>query len=342
MAREGTRLGVLIILIGLFFTVSAGCIEPQIKESKKVSRQEQLRQLQAKQILVPTHGWSTEELAVTMTKFGYNVINAPQGNDLEKHKKEAAVWSAHNIKMLVRPGIPVADPFDPEDVKQGCEELNGVVRFHDPNPDVLGFVIAWGLFGEGGFLQDYKFSEKARQAFNEYMNTLGLPLPKAPERGQPGSMRWIKWLEFRMKTLREFRKTFVASAKQHTNKLVGTWSEFYPTLVYTLNMGEAPGADFLFYDFSFGDFTCDQTITFGETHGGLQHYETFEAWRKHELPLMAKAVGGGVIPIGFQFSDSSFLCAAAMQRTFSPKQKFSLITSKMTMVCELARIFESW
>jgi len=268
---------------------------------KQLSRQEQLQSLRSKLILVPTSGWPAEQMAAAAKRFGYEVVNAPHGNNLEKHKREAKIWSNVGLKMLVRPRIPVTDPFDPEQIRRGCEQLNKIIEFHDPNPDVVGFVIAWGLYGEGGFPRDYKFSEKARQAFNRRMDTPEAPLPQSPRQGQPGSLRWVRWLEFRSGALRDFRERYVASAKKHTDKLVGTWSEFYPTENYQLNMGDAPGADFLFYDLSFGDVTVDQTIAFGETHGDMQHYETFEAWREHELPLMAKAVGEGVIPIGFQF-----------------------------------------
>ncbi len=275
-------------------------LEP-VKGVSGAGVKKKLYDLRNRQILVPMWGWPVEEMAQAAKKFGYEVVNSPHGNDMEKIKKEVEIWSRHGLKMIARPAIEVADPFDPQDVQEGIEKLNALIGYYDTQQHVVAVVITWGLFGEGGFPWDYKFTEKARQSFNEYMNTPGLALPQPPEVGKPGSMRWLKWLEYRQHTLVNFRKKFLASAKKHTDKLVGTWSEVYPTEHYTLNMGDAPGADFMFYDLSFGDVTCNQRIAFGESHGDMQHFKTFEAWRDHELPLMAKAAGEGVIPIAFQF-----------------------------------------
>jgi hypothetical protein len=66
-------------------------------------------------------------------------------------------------------------------------------------------------------------------------------------------------------------------------------------------MGEAPNADFLFYDLSFGDVTCNQRIAFGESHGGMEAFPDFKSWLNNELPLMAKGAGEGVTPMAFQF-----------------------------------------
>jgi hypothetical protein len=265
------------------------------------SRVEQLSDLQTKQILVFMWGWSAEEMAPAAKKFGFQVVQAPSGNDIKGSAKDVETWAKYGFKMIARPNVPVKDPFDPEDVKKGCEDLNRLIAHYDRNPNCIGFCLAWGLYGEGGFPYDFVFTDKAREAFNEWMNTPGEPLPAEPSEGRPGTMRWVKWCEFRSKTLREFRKTFIAAAKTVTGKLVGTWSEVYPIEHYQLNMGEAPGADFLMYDLSFGDTTTDQTIALGECHGNMQHKKTFEEWRNHELPLMAKAAGEGVVPIGFQF-----------------------------------------
>jgi hypothetical protein len=265
------------------------------------SRQEQLADLQTKQMLVFMWGWSAQEMAPVAERLGFQAVFAPSGNDIKGRAAEVATWSEYGFKMIARPSVPVKDPFDPEDVRGGCEELRRVFSQYDKNPDIIGFCPFWGLYGEGGFPHDYVFTDKARDAFNKWMNTPGEPLPTEPSDGQPGSLRYVRWNEFRSKTLREFRRTYVAAAKEVTQKLVGTWSEFYPIENYKLNMGEAPGADFLMYDLSFGDVTTDQTIAFAECHGDMQHYETFEKWRDHELPLMAKAAGEGVIPIAFQF-----------------------------------------
>ena len=258
------------------------------------SREDQLKDLQTKQILVFMWGWSGEEMAPVAKKFGFQVVQGAKGDELD-------TWRDHGFKIICRTGVPVKDPWDPEDVRKGCDELKRVVKAYDSIPYCIGFCVFWGLYGEGGFPPDFVFTEKARDAFNKLMNTPGEPLPSEPTEGQPGSMRWVKWNEFRSRTLREFRKTYVEAAKQVTGKLVGTWSEFYPIENYQLNMGEAPGADFLMYDLSFGDVTTDQTIAFAECHGDMQHYEKYEKWRDHELPLMAKAAGEGVVPIGFQF-----------------------------------------
>jgi hypothetical protein len=258
------------------------------------SRKEQLRDLQTKQMFVFMSGWSGAEMAPVAKKFGFQVVQGAHGEELD-------TWRDNGFKIICRTGVPVKDPWDPEDVRKGCEELQRVVKAYDSIPYCIGFCLFWGLYGEGGFPPDFVFSEKAREAFNKWMNTPGEPLPVEPAGGQPGSMRWVKWNEFRSRTLREFRRTYVEAAKQVTGKLVGSWSEFYPLENYKLNMGEAPGADFLMYDLSFGDVTTDQTIAFAECHGDMQHYEAYEKWRDHELPLMAKAAGEGVIPIGFQF-----------------------------------------
>jgi hypothetical protein len=273
-----------------------------IVNAQSASREEQLKDLQTKQILVAMWGWPVEEMAPAAKRFGYQVVNQPQNNDLESHKKDVPIWEEHGLKMLVRPRMETYDPFDAEDVKRGIEKVNEVIRFHRSNPNVVGFVIQWGQYGEGGFPWGYTFTEKAKDAFNSFMNTPGEPLPEAPAIGIPGSMRWVKWQEFRSKTLRDFRTTYIAAFKQQTDKLVGTWSEVYPTEHYSLNMGDAPGSDFLFYDLSFGDVTTNQRIAFGENHGGMELFPTYEKWRNGRvLPLMAKAAGEGVIPISFQF-----------------------------------------
>ncbi len=265
------------------------------------SRADQLRALQSKQIFVFMWGWSPEEISPAAKQFGYEVMAAPSGNDIAGKAREVEVFSKAGFKMLARPFIPVKDPFDPEDIDRGCEELAKVIAHYDRNPDILGFTLVWGLYGEGGFPYDFVFSEKAKAAFNQSMNTPGEDLPLPPAEGIPGSLRYIKWMEFRSKTLAEFRKTCIERMKQVTPKLVGTWSEFYPIENYQLNMGDAPGADFTMYDCSFGDVTVDQTIAFAETHGDMQHYKTYDEWRKHERPLIAKAAGEGVVPMAFQF-----------------------------------------
>ena len=261
----------------------------------------QVKDLQTRQIFVPTHGWTPEEMARAAKRFGFQAVNAPIGNDIQTKAAEAKVWSDAGFKMIVRPAVPVSDPFDFEDIKRGCEQLRVLIEYYDKNPDVVGFSLCWGQYGEGGFPPGFSFSEKAKEAFNKAMGTPGEPLPDCPSDGIPGSLRWVEWHEFRSRILMEFRKQYVQSAKKATRKPVGTWSEFYPTENYNLNMGDAPGADFLMYDLSFGDATVDQTRAFGECHGDMQHYRTFEEWRNHELPLMAKAAGEGVVPIAFQF-----------------------------------------
>ncbi|OQY31837.1 MAG: hypothetical protein B6241_12995 [Spirochaetaceae bacterium 4572_59] len=267
-----------------------------------ISKAEQLKNLQRSQILVAMWGWSPEEMAPMAVRFGYDVVNQPQGNDLEAHKRDISVWETYGLKMLVRPWLDIPDPFDEVQVKKGLDLLKEVILFHEENnPGAIGYVIQWGLFGEGGFPWDYSFSDKAVQAFNKYMGTEGQELPAPPEKGVPGSMGWINWLKFRAETLRDFREMFVSHAMKSTDRLVGTWSEVYPSDNYVLNMGEAPGADFLFYDLSFGDVTCNQRIAFGESHGEMETFPDFESWKRHELPLMAKAAGEGVIPMSFQF-----------------------------------------
>jgi len=288
--------------VGLFLSCIfflSGCSS----EVNSMLRHKQLKELQKKQVMVAMWGWPPNEMAPAAKKYGYEVVNQPQGSDIAQHANDIPVWTASGLKMLVRPDLfMVADPFDDEQVKPGYAQLAKVISFHEENnPGAIGYVIQWGMFGEGGFAWGYKFSKKARKAFNEYMGTPGEPLPQAPIEGQPGSMRWVKWFEFRAKKLRQFRKDYLIFAKQFTDKLVGTWSEVYPTDNYVLNMGDAPGADFVFYDLSFGDVTCHQTMAFGECHGEMESFSTFEAWKDHELPLMAKAAGEGVVPIAFQF-----------------------------------------
>lgn len=270
---------------------------------KMPSRSEQLKELQKKQILVYMWGWSPEDFAPAAKKFGFQVLHAPSGNDIKAKAHEVEVFSKAGFQMVARPFMVCKDPFDPDEVRKGCAELQRIIRYYDANPSIIGFAIAWGLYGEGGFPipEGYTFSEKAKEAFNNAMGTPGQELPTEPAEGQPGSLRWVRWLEFRSKVLRDFRKAYIAAAKQVTNKLVGTWSEFYPIENYQLNMGEAPGADFLLYDLSFGDTTTDQTRAFAECHGDMQHYKTYEEWLNHELPLMARAAGEGVVPMGFQF-----------------------------------------
>lgn len=265
------------------------------------SRDEQLRDLRKLQTLVFMWGWSAEDMAPFAKKMGFKAVHAPSGNDIPSKAAEVATWSKYGFKMIARVFVTTKDVWDPADVKRGCEEMCRVIRHYDKNPDVIAFAIPWGLYGEGGFPYDYAFSEKAKDAFNRWMNTPGEPLPEPPAEGRPGSLRYVKWMEFRSKSLADFRKTYVVEAKKATHKLVGTWSEFYPTENCQLNMGDAEGADFLLYDLSFGDVAVDQTRTFAECHGDMQHYKTFEEWRNHELPLMAKAAGEGVVPIAFQF-----------------------------------------
>lgn len=286
----------ILIIAGVTVLMSSS-----IGAAEMRSRKEQLKDLQTKQMLVYMWGWSAEEMAPVAKKLGFQVVNAPHGNDIKGKAEETKTWSKYGFKMLARPFVEVRDPFDPEDIRKGCEKLKETVSYYDKNPDIIGFSLAWGLYGEGGFPLDFVFTDKAEDAFNKYMNTPDQPLPEPPAEGMPGSLRWVKWIEFRSQTLREFRRTYVEAAKTVTSKLVGTWSEFYPIENYLLNMGEAPDADFLMYDLSFGDVTTDQTRALAECHGDMQHYDKYEAWRNHELPLMAKAAGEGVVPIAFQF-----------------------------------------
>jgi len=275
----------------------------QAKDDKVPSKSEQLADLKSKQILVAMWGWEPELMAPAAKKFGFEVVNQPQNNDITQHAIDIPIWAKEDLGMIVRPHLfGVKDPFDEEQVQAGFADLQKVIEFHEANnSNAVAYVIQWGMFGEGGFEWGYSFSDKAKAAFNQAMGTPGMALPKAPEHGVPGSIRYIKWVEFRAKTLTDFRERFVKFAKQFTDKLVGTWSEVYPVDNYVLNMGDAPGADFMFYDLSFGDVTCNQRIAFGESHGEMEAYATFEAWLDHELPLMAKAAGEGVTPISFQF-----------------------------------------
>ena len=275
----------------------------QAKDGKVPSKPEQLADLKSKQILVAMWGWEPGEIGPAGKKFGYEVVNQPQNNEIDKHAKDIPIWIENDYDMIVRPHLYWArDPFDADQVKKAYEELEKVMRYHEENnPRAIAYVLQWGMFGEGGFEWGYTFSDKAKKAFNDSMGTPEEALPEGPAPGVPGSMRWIKWLEFRAKFLRQFRTEFVEYAKQFTGKLVGTWCEVYPTDNYILNMGDAPGADFVFYDLSFGDVTCYQTKAFGESHGEMEAFPSFESWLDHELPLMAKAAGEGVIPIAFQF-----------------------------------------
>ena len=275
----------------------------QARDSKVLSKSAQLADLKSKQILVAMWGWEPELMAPAARQFGFEVVNQPQNNDLAQHAVDIPIWAKEELSMIVRPNLfSVRDPFNEEQVKAGFAEMQKVIEFHEKNnPNVVAYVIQWGMFGEGGFEWGYSFSDKAKAAFNQSMNTPGMELPTAPGHGIPGTMRYVKWVEFRAKTLTDFRERFIKFAKQFTDKLVGTWSEVYPVDNYVLNMGDAPGADFFFYDLSFGDVTCNQRIAFGESHGEMEAYATFEAWRDHELPLMAKAAGEGVTPMSFQF-----------------------------------------
>jgi len=271
--------------------------------AKPKSKAEQLAELKQKQIMVAMWGWEPEIMAPNAVKYGYDVVNQPQNSDTIQHAKDIPIWVENNLDMLVRPDLfDVRDPFDKEQVEKGLEKLKKVIQFHEKNnPKVVGYVIQWGMFGEGGFEWGYKFSDKAKIAFNKYMNTPGMDLPENPKHGELGSIRYIKWNEFRALSLTNWRERFVKFAKQFTDKLVGTWSEVYPVDNYVLNMGDAPGADFFFYDLSFGDVTCNQRIAFGESHGEMEAFDTFDEWLDHELPLMAKGAGEGVTPIAFQF-----------------------------------------
>ncbi|AQQ70331.1 hypothetical protein SMSP2_00676 [Limihaloglobus sulfuriphilus] len=283
----------------LDFSLIAGywlsCTDPTnencLPAAEIMSTQQQLESLQSKQMIVPSWGYDASVMAAGAKEAGYQVGNT-QSFD---------AWKGQGVEVLARPEIETDDPFDPADVQAGIDTLAEFVESVDSDQNVVGYVIRWGHLGEGGFPYDYEFSETARQAFNDYMGTPGEPLPTRPSPGNPGDMRWIKWIEFRSKTLRDFRETYISAIKQVTNKLVSTWSEFYATRHYDLNMGEAPGADFLFHDLSFGDVTTDQQIAFGECHGILQNYSTFESWRDVILPYMAKAAGDGVVPVAFHY-----------------------------------------
>ena len=288
----------LLLLSIILLVTACQAIKPEMD-----SKAAQLKDLKSKQILVAMWGWDPEVLAPGATNHGFEVVIKPGGNIIEDHKKEVPIWSKSGLKMLARPHLfSVKDPFDKKQIKKGYGELKKIIKYHEKNnPDIVGYVIMWGFLGEGGFLPDNKFSEKARTAFNKYMKTPGAPLPNQSKKGLPGSLRWVKWLEFRSKTLADFRKNYVKFAKQFTDKLVGTWSEFYAVDNYILNMGDAPGSDFLFYDLSFGDVTCNQKIAFAESHGNMENFATFEEWRDYILPLMAKGAGEGVTPMSFQF-----------------------------------------
>ncbi len=290
---------ILLKLVVLF--ILASCSYQPVK--KKKDKATQLAELKSKQILVAMWGWEPEVMAPNAVKFGYEVVNQPQKSDTLQHAVDIPIWHKAGLEMIVRPELfDVRDPFDENQVLAGLEKLKKVILFHEKNnPNVVAYVIQWGMFGEGGFEWGYEFSEKAKKAFNKYMNTPGMELPEPPKHGEPGSLRYIKWNEFRAMALTNWRERFVKFAKQYTDKLVGTWSEVYPVDNYVLNMGDAPGADFFFYDLSFGDVTCNQRIAFGESHGEMEAYPTFEEWLKHELPLMAKAAGEGVTPMAFQF-----------------------------------------
>ncbi|MEN8155780.1 MAG: hypothetical protein ABFS10_02425 [Bacteroidota bacterium] len=287
------------VLISLMILGSCSQSTNEEKEDKQI----QLSNLKSKQIMVAMWGWEPEIMAPAAVGFGYDVVNQPQNSDTVQHAIDIPIWQDAGLKMLVRPDLfDVVDPFNKGQVEDGYEKMKKVIQFHERNnPAALAYVIQWGLFGEGGFVWNYQFSDHAKEAFNEYMQTPGEPLPEGPPEGQPGSMRWIKWLEFRSAFLSDFRADYVKFAKQFTSKLVGTWSEVYPTEHYVLNMGDAPGADFMFYDLSFGDVTCNQRIAFGESHGEMEAFPDFESWLQYELPLMAKGAGEGVTPMAFQF-----------------------------------------
>jgi len=287
----------------LIFSILLLVTACQATKPKMNSKAQQLKNLKSKQILVAMWGWDTEIIAPGATNHGFEVVIKPGGNVIEEHKKEIPIWAKHGLDMLVRPHLfTVKDPFDKNQIKQGYAELEKIIKFHEKNnPNVVGYVIMWGFLGEGGFLPDYKFSEKARKAFNKFMKTPGAPLPEQSQKGLPGTLRWVQWLEFRSKTLSDFRENYVKFAKQFTDKLVGTWSEFYAVDNYILNMGDAPGSDFFFYDLSFGDVTCNQKIALAESHGNMENFSTFEKWKDYILPLMAKGAGEGVTPMSFQF-----------------------------------------
>ncbi|MHB9013231.1 MAG: hypothetical protein ACYC49_13545 [Ignavibacteriaceae bacterium] len=280
--------------------VSKNNFEITVIREDYLSREKQLELLRTKRILVPMWGWPYKEMCNAAKKFGYNVFMPPRFT-----QDEIAYYLKHGLECIIRPAINVEDPFDSEEVKAGCRQLKKTIEFYSSDPKVLGFSIMWGLYGEGGFkvppYGKYEFSEKAKKAFNNFMDTPNEPLPVVDTSGQPSNMRYIKWIEFRQKTLNNFRKDYISEAKKVTNKIVGTWSEVYPVSHYTLNMGIAPNADFMCYDLSFGDVTFNQRIGFAETHGDMQHYPNFRLWKQHILPLVAKAYGEGVVPMGFQF-----------------------------------------
>jgi hypothetical protein len=102
------------------------------------SRQEQLRDLQTKQMLVFMWGWSAKEMAPVAEKFGFQVVQGANGNELD-------TWREYGFKIICRPGVPVKDPWDPEDVRKGCDDLKRVVKAYDSIPDCVGFAIFWGL-----------------------------------------------------------------------------------------------------------------------------------------------------------------------------------------------------
>ena len=259
----------LFLLFTLLLVTACQATKPKIK-----TKAQQLKNLKSKQILVAMWGWKPEVLAPGATNHGFEIVIKPGGNVIEEHKKEIPIWAKSGLDMLVRPHLfTVKDPFDKQQIKQGYSELVKIIKFHEKNnPNVIGYVIMWGFLGEGGFLPDYKFSEKAKNAFNKYMKTPGEQLPNQSQKGLPGTLRWVKWLEFRSKTLSDFREDYINFAKQFTDKLVGTWSEFYAVDNYILNMGDAPGSDFFFYDLSFGDVTCNQKIALAESHGNFFHF----------------------------------------------------------------------
>jgi len=287
-----------LLILSIFCIAACQAEKIPIKNKLQV-----LNDLKSKQILVAMWGWDAKTLAPAAKKAGYDVVVKPGGNNLNEHKNEFPVWQKYGFKMIVRPHLfAVKDPFDEQQISNGYAQLEKVIKFHEKyNSNVVGYVIMWGFLGEGGFPPNYVFSEKAKKAFNKYMNTPGMPLPKQPPFGLPGNLRWVEWLKFRSNKLADFRKDYVAFAKKFTDKLVGTWSEFYSVDNYALNMGAAPGSDFLFYDLSFGDVTVNQKIALAESHGNMETFPTFEAWRDYILPFMAKAAGEGVTPMAFQF-----------------------------------------
>ncbi len=291
------------ILILTTLLLITACQANENPDPQTQTKQQQLKDLKSKQILVAMWGWNPDVIAPAATNHGFEVVIKPGGNVIEQHKKEIPVWAKSGLDMLVRPDLfTVQDPFNKTQISNGYSELEKIIKFHEKNnSNVVGYVIMWGFLGEGGFLPNYKFSDKAKKAFNDYMETPGVPLPEQSAMGLPGSLRWVKWLEFRSKKLSDFRADYIKFAKQFTGKLVGTWSEFYSVDNYILNMGDAPGSDFFFYDLSFGDVTCNQKIALAESHGNMETFPTFKAWRDYILPFMAKAAGEGVTPMSFQF-----------------------------------------